>query len=222
MTVVTRGDTVKGVDTESGSPGRSLQRADRRESLLAAARATFARKGLAGTTIRDIAKAACVDHAVIYRHFDSKQAIFDAAMVEPLRSALRGWVEFSQSSSAYVTRDAPERTQGARALEQVVRATVEVTPYLGVVLFSEHGPAFYRQHLKPALDEFVRGIEDAKSLWDHREFDAQLTAMVVLGTGLFAGLGNAFGEEGQQDYVAFADGLQSLLLDGLLMRRDKP
>jgi AcrR family transcriptional regulator len=209
------------VDDVSEPLSRGRLRADRREALLAAARETFARKGLAGTTVRDIAKAASIDHAIIYRHFDSKQAIFDAALIQPLSAALRGWVEFSQSSSAYITRDAPERTQGALALEQVMRATAEAAPFLGVVLFSEHGPDFYRQHLKPALDEFVRGIEGAKNLWDHREFDAHLPAMVVLGTSLLAGLCNSFEDGEVSDLASFANHLQGLILDGLRIRSEE-
>lgn len=200
------------------SPKRPQPRAERREALLAAARETFARKGLAGTTIRDIAKAANIDHALIYRHFDSKQEIFDAALVQPMERALRGWTEFSQSSSAYVEGGSPERERGAVALERVVRATAEVAPFIGVVLFSEHGPAFYREHLGPAIDEFARGIEAAKSRWEHRDFDADLPAIVVLGAGLLAGLRASF-ENQEPDFAPFAKDLQELIFDGLRSRK---
>jgi len=138
--------------------------------------------------------------------------------VRPLAEALHGWVEFVQSGAALVSRATPEREQGAVALGRVVEALVVNAPLLGVVLFSEHGADFYRDHLRPAIDEFVSGIEAAKQLWDHREFGGQLPANVVLGTALFAGLRQSFEESPPVDYAAFADELQGLIFDGLRLR----
>jgi len=49
-----------------------------REVLLDAALAGFARDGFAGTSIRDLARAAGIRESSVYKHFASKQAIFDA------------------------------------------------------------------------------------------------------------------------------------------------
>ena len=51
-----------------------------REQLLDAARTVFAEKGFSGATLADIAKPLGVTPAAILRHFDSKQALFAAAM----------------------------------------------------------------------------------------------------------------------------------------------
>lgn len=51
-----------------------------REQILEASRAAFQARGFAATTLADIAKALDVTPAAILRHFDSKQALFSAAM----------------------------------------------------------------------------------------------------------------------------------------------
>ena len=49
-----------------------------RQSILAAARATFLERGLTGTTLEDVAGAAGVTRGAIYWHFANKKALFDA------------------------------------------------------------------------------------------------------------------------------------------------
>lgn len=48
----------------------------RKAEITIAARGEFAKKGFSGTSIRDIAKAAKVSEALIYRHFPSKEALY--------------------------------------------------------------------------------------------------------------------------------------------------
>lgn len=49
---------------------------ERREDILSAARAVFARKGLAAAKMSDIAAAAGLSYGLVYHYFDSKEAIF--------------------------------------------------------------------------------------------------------------------------------------------------
>ncbi|HVG23732.1 MAG TPA: TetR/AcrR family transcriptional regulator [Thermoanaerobaculia bacterium] len=51
-----------------------------RDQILDAARSAFTARGFAATTLADIAEALDVTPAAILRHFDSKQALFSAAM----------------------------------------------------------------------------------------------------------------------------------------------
>ena len=53
---------------------------DRRRQLLESALDLFARKGFGGTTTKEIASAAGVTEAVIFRHFPSKQALYKAVL----------------------------------------------------------------------------------------------------------------------------------------------
>jgi TetR/AcrR family transcriptional regulator, transcriptional repressor of aconitase len=51
---------------------------DRRESILRAALPVFAKQGFANTTTKDLAEAAGVSEALLYRHFPSKESLYEA------------------------------------------------------------------------------------------------------------------------------------------------
>jgi AcrR family transcriptional regulator len=65
--------------TEPERPSR-LPRAERREQILAAATTAFARTGFAGTGLDEIAAQAGVTRVILYRHFDSKTELYQAAL----------------------------------------------------------------------------------------------------------------------------------------------
>src|ERR687891_2069012 len=58
-----------------------LSAEERRHSIVDAVREVFAEKGFDGTTTRELAKAAGVSEALLYKHFPSKQSLY-AAMLE--------------------------------------------------------------------------------------------------------------------------------------------
>ena len=62
---------------------------ERRELILRAARAVFARKGLAATKISDIAAAAGVSYGLVYHYFPGKEAVYTALVEIAVRGALR-------------------------------------------------------------------------------------------------------------------------------------
>ncbi|HVV22928.1 MAG TPA: TetR/AcrR family transcriptional regulator [Pseudonocardiaceae bacterium] len=59
---------------------RRLPRAERREQILRAATAAFARSGFAATSLDDVAAEAGVTRMVVYTHFESKQALYQAVL----------------------------------------------------------------------------------------------------------------------------------------------
>ncbi len=67
-------------EAEAPAPLRRLRRAERREQVLAAATQAFARSGFAATSLDDIATAAGVSRAILYRHFDSKTDLYRAVL----------------------------------------------------------------------------------------------------------------------------------------------
>jgi len=56
-----------------------MDASERRAAIVNAAMPLFARQGLSGVTTREIASAAGVSEALLYRHFDSKEALFEAS-----------------------------------------------------------------------------------------------------------------------------------------------
>jgi AcrR family transcriptional regulator len=57
---------------------------DTKSRILAAARAAFERHGADGLSLRDVAKKVGITPMAIYRHFDSKQALVDALVLDAL------------------------------------------------------------------------------------------------------------------------------------------
>ena len=55
-----------------------MSASDRREAIVAAAVPLFAERGFLAVTTKEIARAAGISEALLYRHFDSKEAVFTA------------------------------------------------------------------------------------------------------------------------------------------------
>ena len=62
------------------APRQLLDRAARRETILKGAAAAFAEKGYAGTSMEDVASAAGITKLIVYRHFTSKEELYDAVL----------------------------------------------------------------------------------------------------------------------------------------------
>jgi AcrR family transcriptional regulator len=98
---------VKPHGTRSGATPRRLPGEERRAALLATALPLFAARGFAGTTTRDLARAAGVTEPVLYRHFPSKADLFVAVLAGAeerillrLADAIRGVVGLRARLSA--------------------------------------------------------------------------------------------------------------------------
>src|SRR3954462_3895250 len=63
---------------DSRTTPHRLPASDRRRQLVETALDIFSRKGFQGTTTKEIAAAAGVTEAIIFRHFPSKQALYNA------------------------------------------------------------------------------------------------------------------------------------------------
>jgi AcrR family transcriptional regulator len=62
------------------APRQLLDRAARRETILKGAASAFARKGYAATSMEDVAAAAGITKLIVYRHFVSKEELYDAVL----------------------------------------------------------------------------------------------------------------------------------------------
>lgn len=62
--------------------------ADRRAQIIESARRVFAQKGFAAARTRDIAAEAGVNEAMLYRHFPSKEELFEASVLESIDAAM--------------------------------------------------------------------------------------------------------------------------------------
>lgn len=201
----------------SRAPRRRMTADARREQLLETARTVFLRSGLGGTTVRDITDAADVNTALLYRHFASKEELFDAAVAQPLQDALEGVVSRAREASVYIGRPDVQRAAVADTIGRLLQAMGEITPLLGVVLFSERGAAFHAEHLAPAVRTIAQAADIARPHTGHRPYDPELVATMLVGTCFWHGLQEVFeGEHGDRDRVARE--LTDLLFDGIVPR----
>ena len=132
----------------------------RRRHILDAAREVFLRHGLAGTRTRQIAEEAGVDERLLYHYFTSKEAIYEAAVLEPLQGMMDELLGMWERAVA----DGPG-SDDAKVLEgytALLRTMAEVVPSLGMILYSDEDAAraFYRDHFYPLVQ---RGHEAASA-----------------------------------------------------------
>ena len=127
---------------------------DRRHQLLEAALAIFARKGFDGTTTKEVAAAAGVTEAIIFRHFPTKQALYTAVLDYRAQSP-----EFHESLERM--KASMERNDDEELLRTLARTVVksyrEDPGYERVLLFAaleghEQGLAHHRQLVAPVYE----------------------------------------------------------------------
>ncbi|QGG95956.1 TetR/AcrR family transcriptional regulator [Actinomarinicola tropica] len=68
------------VTSDNGGTRRLLGRDERRSQIQRAAASAFAREGFVATSIDDVAAEAGITRAIVYRHFDSKEALYRAVL----------------------------------------------------------------------------------------------------------------------------------------------
>ena len=147
-----RKDKAKGEKAVRRPRRAYLPAAERRKLIIAAAQEVFARVNLQGARTRDIAKAAAVNQATIFEHFESKTALFHEAVVQPLIDAMRGMherVEIYETASNAEELAALAQSSTTRHLQNMM----EIFPLLTAALFSEPelGRKLYREQIAPLI-----------------------------------------------------------------------
>jgi AcrR family transcriptional regulator len=84
---------------DAAKPAARMRKADRKRQLLAQAKELFVTHGYQNTTTDKIARAAGVSEPMLYRHFDSKKALF----LEVLQEIRQATVERWQAETANLT-----------------------------------------------------------------------------------------------------------------------
>jgi AcrR family transcriptional regulator len=137
--------------TQNGKRKR-LTAEERRDRILAAGRAVFLEQGLNGARTRTIAEQAGITEAVLYRHFESKEEIFEAAVLEPLRALLDDLLERSR---ALLAGDETKPRLVMRLESLWLERLQEIVPLLGPALFDDQtlGQQCYRDTVAPFLSQ---------------------------------------------------------------------
>lgn len=152
---------------------RATQRTVRRPStvvrglLLDSARRLFAARGYAGSSTREIAVAAGVNEALIFRHFGNKEGLFSAAVVEPFRTLIDAFVDDWEQTYVPNSMSTGELTEAwIHALYALLREHRElVSALVGANTFDDG----LDQDSAPLRDAFARPMERMER-FTRREF----------------------------------------------------
>lgn len=139
---------------------KRLKAPERRATIVAAARDVFLDQGFSGARTRAIAERAEVTEAVLYRHFASKEEIFEAAVLQPLSAGFDRLLERSREALG-VERPREERIA---ALQTVWLEDLEaLVLLLGVGLFSSQdiGRDCYQNRILPFLEAMLQETAQA-------------------------------------------------------------
>ena len=171
-------------------PRKRLAAAERRAQIAEAAGGVFLQAGRDGVTIQQVAAAAGVNVALLYRHFASLPALYEAAVVEPLGTLLEQRMEAGLAAAAGRPDDPRDRL--AQVHEVLLATLVEAAPMLRVAMLGGHegSRVFYAERIEPLLRRWIepayREVEGA------RPADCAMLARTVFGihfsTALYAQL----------------------------------
>jgi AcrR family transcriptional regulator len=148
---------------------------------VAGARRAFTRRGYVKTRIKDIVAETGYTETILFSHFDSKEAIFNAAIIDPLD---RHVADMAEQMDRISTADHRTRQRTfVRANERMLTLMSEVVDLLGVALFSdlELGRRYYNERLTPLFDRWVETTEKALDGWSRPEVTPRLTLTTLFG-----------------------------------------
>jgi AcrR family transcriptional regulator len=164
---------------QPGHPGK--EEADGAQMLLRAAQASFAQSGFKATSIREIAQAAGVHHALVIHRFGSKEELWLAVMdrirtyLEPFIRDLRHLQEVRQAT-------VQERVKEAF---RILVAAISGEPDCALLLSriaSERGKAFdllVEKLLRPFHDAFCPLLKEAMNAGTVAEQDPEMLYFMV-------------------------------------------
>ncbi|HYT38307.1 MAG TPA: TetR/AcrR family transcriptional regulator [Acidimicrobiia bacterium] len=166
----------------------------RRKQIAVAARHVFAVWGLAGAKTRQIAEAADVTETILYRHFSSKEEIFEAAILEPVEQLATDLMRLTAEFSRIDPKRRLELSQQVH--DEIRRVVEEITPLLGVALFSsrETGRRFYRDRLVPLFDLAANAIGQAMAPKQQKVMEPRVMLLVLVGMYLGVSLEALFAD----------------------------
>jgi len=161
---------------------RRLSAEDRRRQIVQAAIALFARKGFEGTTTREIAQAAGVSEALIFRHFPTKQDLYSAIIDHKMKECRHSFQEELREARAH--RD--DLTFFVRLAEEILRMYREDPDFIRLMLFSaleghELSRMVYETHVAEMFEELAAYIGHRVREGEFRRVDPRVAARAFLG-----------------------------------------
>ena len=201
-------------------PRQRLPAEERRAQILDSAREVFLRSGASGARVKELADAAGVNPALLYQHFESKEELFQEAVLRPLAAAFeetaRRFPDVGDPQpSGELVREATETY-----LVHLLEAMDQTAALLGVAMFDDaaNGRAFFQQHLEPLVDHLSAVVNAHMPTWEHAEYDPDVAVMIVFGTAWYFAIEQRYGSGPQRDRRTLAAQINAIIFDGLRPR----
>jgi AcrR family transcriptional regulator len=198
----------------SNTPTR-LPTAERRAQILEAARQEFLARGFSGGRVQDVADRAGVTIALVYKHFGSKEQLFEGAVMAPLHDQLAQRIEQIKALPADPAGRAQLET--TRDFMHTLLATfTESIEAIGVVLFGDrnHAKVFYATHVRPVVDAAVEASEATMATWPHRDYDVRTAMNAAFGMAFWHAMDRSLSDT-TENIEPIADQLADILFNGL-------
>jgi TetR/AcrR family transcriptional regulator len=157
---------------------------DRRRQLLQVAVESFARNGFSGTKTKDIAAAAGVSEAILFRHFASKEDLYHAILDEK-EATMGGDRWFVEMNELAERRD--DRGLFRHVARQLIRSFREDVAFHRLLLYASlegHllADLFHERFGLPMGDFLSRYIARRQQEGAFRECDPEVAVMLVIGS----------------------------------------
>lgn len=195
---------------------------DRRRQLLRVAIESFARNGFSGTKTKDIAAAAGVSEAILFRHFASKEDLYHAILDEK-EATMGGERWFVEMNELAERRE--DRALFRLVASQLVRSFREDAAFHRLLLYASlegHllADLFHERFGLPMGDFLSRYIALRQSEGAFQECDPQVAVIFVFGSFVHYALAHhVLGAKNfPPDEEAIVDQLVDLVLGGLEQR----
>jgi len=205
--------------TEAKPITSRLPASDRRQQLVEIALDFFSRKGFEGTTTKEIAAAAGVTEAIIFRHFPNKQALYTAVIGHKLESEeMQNWMAKSKQCM--------DRNDDAGLFRIIVSSVIESyrrDPRYQRVLFfaalegNEAGLAHHRQLSIPVYEllcQYVARRQKEGALCQDYSPGMILTAIAGAATQ-HAMMTEMFGFPSKESAEQVTDAFTSIMMTGI-------
>jgi AcrR family transcriptional regulator len=162
------------------APRRRLSPDDRREEILAAARAVFRETGLTGTTMADVAERAGITQTHLYRHF-RKEDLYQQAVLDPLEELGE---RVARETKELAERPGITRSELLEHFHALCLAYfVELMPLLraGTAARGPAGPWLYEQAMFPKWRALVLTVAGDISGWEAKSVNLELFVRALMG-----------------------------------------
>jgi TetR/AcrR family fatty acid metabolism transcriptional regulator len=197
---------------------RATRRSARtRERIIEAATEVFARRGVHGTRVADIAERAGIAYGLVYHHFRNKEEILSAIFAER-------WAQYVAYLEELANTPAPFRERMRRLIHFWVEAYRQDNDLMTVMINEiTRSYEFLESHditaVLVAFDPIERIIAEGRDNGEVRaDLDARLATYVVFGVAEMVLTGYVMGTLPRTDAQAYSrdeEQLLALLIDGM-------